>query len=134
MIQIFFSSKFCEASGVFSTRLWPSGSYCVKNVDSASCPRGLGETSVRLDVQETKVVHDIFDFLIKVEDHHEFCCTDSGSAATPIVMPKQSPFILYRTRGRCQEVAGTEDDADGPDMDIQDGFPTKIHLSHYEKA
>ncbi|GFO42720.1 Apextrin-like protein [Plakobranchus ocellatus] len=148
----FLTLRFCEASGIFITKPWPSGSYCVNKVDSTSCPRGLGETSVRLDAHHTKVVHDIFDFLLKVEDHLEFCCTHSGFAATPIVMPRQSPFMLYRTRGRCQEVAGMDavpvamnidtddiiyviqDDADGLDMDIQDGFPTKIHLCHYEKA
>ena len=34
-----------------------------------------------------------------------FCCRSDGRSNTPIKMPDDTPFVLYRYRGQCQTVA-----------------------------
>ena len=35
-----------------------------------------------------------------------FCCMTSGDASAPITLPSHSPFYLFASRDRCQEVHG----------------------------
>ena len=152
----FITLRFCEASHVTSSRSWPVGSYCINQIRGHVCPKGFKEGSAHMDADDSHVGSDYAGNVVRNHAPSQdpiihFCCMDSGSPSTPIELPTNSEFLLYRRAGSCQAVKGmtvseehisidTEDyqntdflAGSTPDIDLGDGaINTILYLCSYQ--
>ncbi|GFS27583.1 apextrin-like protein [Elysia marginata] len=146
----FATLKFCEANGILNTGSWPSGSYCINRLFGFSCPSGFREGEIQLDVEDTSPIIEYTSGSVVGGHSILFCCKSSGDVSTSIVLPTQSPFLLYRRGGQCQQVRGmnvalqtividTEDDVNGdhkvdnwPDVDMHQSGTVLQHYLHMD--
>ena len=95
--------------GSFSSGLWPRGRYCIAR-KGGSCPTGFSTGSVYWDDEDTSSTSSssgiLPDGFYGFDTKIYFCCRSDGSTSTPIFLPTNRPFILYRFGPTCQRVAG----------------------------
>ena len=150
----FLTLKFCEANGIFNTKLWPSGSYCVNKIGGAPCPSGLREGWVGLDDEDTGNIRSYTSKSTSSGDFMflDFCCMTTGDSYKTMTLPTHNPFLLYRRGGRCQQVKDMDvsqetvtidtEDRDNqdetygsvPDLDLSRDSLVTMHLCYYTKA
>ncbi|GFS21605.1 apextrin [Elysia marginata] len=97
---------YCESSGAIERKdYWPQGSYCINKVFDSACPSGFASGRLNFSYADVKVYNRMGEYVSSVL---EFCCRSSGSASanTPMVLPTESIFMLYRRGGQCQPVQG----------------------------
>ncbi|CAL1533634.1 unnamed protein product [Lymnaea stagnalis] len=139
---------------IMDGEVWPKGGYCISRVGSLCPDGGFSSGYIQLDDEnnQTERTHSELEagveFLDGVTRLH-FCCRQDEDHSTPIFLPTQYPFYLYRYGGECQRVADmkvtqetlifdTEDEANAdsyensfhPDGQLND---VNIYLCYYEK-
>ncbi|GFR84871.1 apextrin-like protein 1 [Elysia marginata] len=106
----FVTLQFCEVTKQIqsNTIRWPQGSFCINKLQSKSCPGGFTDGHVHFDTEDAGDYSEGTQTVANSNSNPYlyFCCQDSGSANTPIQLPTQSPFFLYRYGGVCQAVQG----------------------------
>ncbi|GFR98474.1 apextrin-like protein 2 [Elysia marginata] len=151
----FVSIEFCEVTRQFNTVPWPQGSFCINKLYHKSCPGGFSSGYVRFDTEDKIPASEgrnnvaLSDYYTNPKLH--FCCQKTGPASTPVQLPTDSPFLLYRHGGMCQAVkdmdvstqllifntqdSGNSDSVNGsyPDVDVDPGSIIKFHLCYYTK-
>ena len=150
--QRFFTIELCESHGGFNSgRSWPRGSYCIHKLRHKSCPWPFIDGNVFFDTEDDDGSNEGRNNVAHSDQNLRlyFCCQNSGSARTPIQLPTETPFILYRKGGTCQAVKGmsashhyffvdteddnNQDDTHGtiPDVDRPGGRNFRFHLCYY---
>ena len=150
--QRFFTIELCESHGRFNSgRSWPRGSYCIHKLRHKSCPWPFIDGNVFFDTEDGYKSNEGRNNVAHSDQNLRlyFCCQNSGSARTPIQLPTETPFILYRKGGTCQAVKGmsasyhyffvdteddnNQDDTHGtiPDVDRPGGRNFRFHLCYY---
>lgn len=87
---------------------FPPGRYCIAKRGS-SCPEGFSGGSILWDDEDTDNRNRKYEYYPTTsEDLHNirvyYCCRRDGNANTPIDLPYDAPFGLYRYGGHCQQV------------------------------
>ncbi|GFS16119.1 apextrin [Elysia marginata] len=106
--KFFFFLRFCVVTKVFSDLPWPKGSYCI-HTKGSRCPAGFSYGKIYLDTED-HLNADLYGGNVPFYPPSDllFCCKADQDAQTPITLPTDSPFYLYRIGGRCQEVEGMD--------------------------
>lgn len=100
----------CKRATKASGPAWPKGSYCIHRA-GGSCPTGFKEGKVQMDAEDNPRLRGDFknapDFQMDTSFDFEilfFCCRNDEDPTTPIILPVDKPFYLYRYKGMCQTV------------------------------
>ena len=149
----FVTVELCEALHQYnSEESWPQGSYCVHKLNYKPCPVGFEEGSVVVNTETWKPTGEGRNHVADgaVDPRIGFCCRNSSTPKTPVRLPVNSPFLLYRAGGECQAVLGMSvsdeflqvntEDTDNkdqltgqlPDID-HNGSMFKFHLCYYTR-
>ena len=118
---------------------WPEGSYCIARREG-SCPPMTpsfgGNPAPRSSFQQGNITWDDKKSCILRNNNNkkwgrlpdgkfdkntviDFCCRSDGRSSTPMMLPINQPFVLYRYGGRCQAVNGTTVQEDFVQFDSQ---------------
>ncbi|KAK3760611.1 hypothetical protein RRG08_058609 [Elysia crispata] len=104
--DIFVTLRFCTSNTIANSIPWPKGEYCIHSVDN-SCPTGFSRGSIAVDTEDTNNKdakggnHPYY-----APSDLRFCCIKSGAYSSPMVLPTETPFYLYRYQSPCQVIAG----------------------------
>lgn len=84
------SNGYCQHDDLpTASKSWPRGTYCIIKTKNNDCPVGFedGLLQAHLNAKNRKDKQITLD---------AFCCRSDGLHSTPIELPKQKPFYLYR--------------------------------------
>ncbi|XP_071798842.1 uncharacterized protein [Asterias amurensis] len=105
---------------------WEKGNYCIMK-KGEHCPnKGFNEGWIKWDDQNlfNKNKHGgvmpegVYDRNTKIY----FCCREDGDVTTPIVLPSEEPFFLFRKHNTCQRVLGMKVHEEWFKWDGEDDF------------
>lgn len=89
---------------------WPKGTYCIAKAKNAHCPSGFGKGRIHWDDYDFFNKNKRWGVLPDGNYGHDttvkYCCRSDANHYTPMVLPTDKPFVLYRYGGRCQRVRG----------------------------
>ncbi|GFS24141.1 MACPF domain-containing protein 2 [Elysia marginata] len=104
--DVFVNLKFCVSSSATTGFPWPKGDYCIHSM-TGDCPAGFSRGTINVDT-ENSANKDAMggNHPASAPYSLKFCCTNTGVYSTPMVLPTESPFYLYRYKSPCQVVAG----------------------------
>ena len=94
---------------------WPEGSYCIARKGNL-CPIHFVEGSITWNDKKSffrrksqnKLWGVLPDGKYDKNTMINFCCRNDAPLSTPMMLPIDKPFVLYRYGGTCQSVAGTK--------------------------
>ncbi|XP_038049832.1 uncharacterized protein LOC119723332 [Patiria miniata] len=105
-VQQNFCSKTDAVVSEGDTPEWDAGEYCI--FKKGSCPSGFSEGWIKWDDQDALNGNTQSGVLPDgVYDHNTliyYCCREDGDPITPILLPTQDPFFLFRKNDVCQAV------------------------------
>ena len=87
---------------------WPKGTYCIAK--KHECPDGFRPGSIKWDDENHHNKNRNWGVLPDGKYNKDtvvfFCCRSDGNYRSPMALPTNKPFILYRYGDRCQKVRG----------------------------
>lgn len=93
---------------------WPEGTYCIAQ-KGGLCPDGFESGSITWDDRVFFRSNRNKDWGILPEGEYEksttqisYCCRSDGDVSSPMLLPINEPFVLYRYYTECQKVNGTQ--------------------------
>ena len=127
-----FSLYFCVVSRVFSSAVWPEGSYCIHQ-RGQDCPDSFSSTTQHglTGIESNKFA---YGGTVPNLNPTQLCCKESESPDVPIDLPTENPFYLYRHGNSCQQVKNM--DVTPEDISLQPiemHVPVTLQLCYYAK-
>ena len=87
---------------------WPKGTYCIAK--KGKCPRGFWKGGIHWDdynyFNKNWKWGELPDGRYNRDTTVDYCCRSDGNHRSPIDLPTDKPFVLYRYGGHCQRVRG----------------------------
>ena len=122
--EVFLTLKFCVSNTMTNNLPWPKGEYCIHSADG-NCPEDFSTGIIRLDTEDTNNQDAKGgNHPSNVPSDLRFCCTKSGVHSTPMVLPTEKPFYLYRQQNPCQAVAGMNVTIDYFEVGVESRYNT----------
>ena len=88
---------------------WPSGTYCIARYGN-TCPSGFSTGYREWDDEDSRNANGYSGILPDGTYGRntliQYCCRTDGNPSNHIILPTNTPFVLYRYGGVCQKVRG----------------------------
>lgn len=87
--------------------LWPSGDYCIYQY-GGQCPPYFTQGYIQFDDENTNNTNSqkgvLPDGIYNSDTRYNYCCRSDSSYLTPIILPTDKSFYLFKNKHGCQRV------------------------------